>query len=250
LNVIYATACGEFQAAIDIAQSAAAGSLGDEPVSLGSMLVPPLALTGQFQEALHYADAMWRAWEGSGRATAGWLWFPAATAALALGLSGDRKGSRLWRQRMTELAGPRNAYRLRTASSAHFVDARLAVHTGDLTDALAIVEAAFSSRVPGHRYRVFALAAAAELAVVAGLPDASRYVDAATKLATENRWASACLARGRGRYANDPAALRESIAAWDYVGARFESAYTLDLLSALTDSLQGEPFRATASDAG
>ena len=53
------------------------------------------------------------------RATAGWLWFPTATAALARGLSGDQRGFRLWRERMAELAGPRNAFQLRTASSAH-----------------------------------------------------------------------------------------------------------------------------------
>jgi len=111
---------------------------------------------------------------------------------------------------MSDLAGPHNTYRLRTASSAHFAAARMAVHTGDLADAPTIVEAAFSSSVPGHRYRVFAQAAAAELAVVAGLHDAPRYLDAAADLAAENGWATACLARARGRYHHDTDALRES----------------------------------------
>jgi hypothetical protein len=106
----------------------------------------------------------------------------------------------------------------------------MAVHTGDLADAPAIVEATFADRTAGPRYRVFSFAAAAELAVVAGLPDAPRYLDEAAKLAVENDWAAACLARARGRYHRDPDALRESVAAWERVGAIFERAGTLKLL--------------------
>jgi predicted ATPase/DNA-binding CsgD family transcriptional regulator len=230
LNAIFATAAGEFQDAIDIARAVATKSAAD-PLSLGRMLVPPLVLIGEFEEALHHADAMWHAWQTAGRPTAGRLWFPAATAALALGLTGDRAGCRLWRGRMSDLGGQQNAHRLRTASSAHFLDARMAVHTGDLTDAPAIVEATFSTPVPGRRFGVFAQAAAAELAVVAGLPDAPRYLDAAADLAAENGWATACLARARGRYHQDTEALRESVAGWERLGARFEHAYTLQLLS-------------------
>jgi predicted ATPase/DNA-binding CsgD family transcriptional regulator len=231
MNVIYATASGRFQDAIDIARVFAADPTAAEPISLGRMLVPPLVLIGEFDEALHHANAMWHAWQTSGRPTAGRLWFPTATAALALGLTGDLSGFRLWRERMSDLAGPQNAYRLRTASSAAFADARIAVHTGDLTDASAIVEAAFSSSVPGHRYRVFAQAAAAELAVVAELPDAPRYLDAAANLAPDNGWATACLTRARGRYHHNTNAIRESVAEWERIGARFEHAYTLQLLS-------------------
>jgi predicted ATPase/DNA-binding CsgD family transcriptional regulator len=231
LNAVFATAAGEFQYAIDIARAVASKPGAAEPLSLARMLVPPLVLIGEFEEALHHADAMWRAWQTAGRPTAGRLWFPAATAALALGLTGDRAGCRLWRGRMSDLAGPQNAHRLRTASSAHFVDARMAVHTGDLTDAPAIVEATFSTPVPGRRFGVFAQAAAAELAVVAGLSDAPRYLDAAAEIAAENGWATACLARARGRYHQDTDALRESVAEWERIGARFEHAYTLQLLS-------------------
>jgi predicted ATPase/DNA-binding CsgD family transcriptional regulator len=230
LTAIYATASGDFPAAIDIARAAAADPVAAEPMLLATMLVPALVLTGEFDEALHHADAMWHAWQTTGRATAGWLWFPAATAALAHGLTGDQDGYRRWRQRMSDLAGPENAYRLRTASSAAFADARVAVHTGDLTDAATIVEATFTDPVPGHRFRVFAWPAAAELAVVAGLPDAPRYLDAAADLAAENGWATACLARARGRYHHDPDALRESVATWERVGARFERDCTLRLL--------------------
>lgn len=230
LNVIYATACGEFQDAIDIARAAAGDPIAAEPTSLGRMLVPPLVLIGEFDEALHHANAMWHAWETSGRATAGSLWFPAATAALAHGLTGDHGGYLRWRERMGDLAGPQNAFRLRTSLSAHFVDARVAVHTGDLSEAPTIVEAVFANQLPGSRFRVFAQAAAAELAVVAQLPDAPRYLAAAADLAAENGWATACLARARGRYHDDTGAIQESIAEWKRVGAQFEHAYTLQLL--------------------
>ncbi|MEO3927698.1 LuxR C-terminal-related transcriptional regulator [Micromonosporaceae bacterium B7E4] len=230
LNAIYATAAGEFQEAIDIARTVALDPVAAEPLSMARMLVPPLVLTGEFDEALHHAEAMWQAWQSAGRPTAGRLWFPAATAALAHGLTGDYTGYQLWRGRMSDLAGPQNAYRLRTASSAHFLDARMAVHTGDLTDAPAIVEAAFHRSVPGTRFVVFAQAAAAELAVIAGLPDTPRYLDTAAELAAENGWATACLTRARARYHHDTNALRESIAAWERIGAHFERTYTLQLL--------------------
>jgi predicted ATPase/DNA-binding CsgD family transcriptional regulator len=230
MTSLHAMAAGDLAAAVDIGRAAAADPIAAEPISVGSMLVPPLVLTGDFAEARRYADAMWHAWQTTGRATAGWLWFPAATAALAHGLAGDRGGFRRWRNRMSDLAGPQNAFRLRTAGSALFADARLAVHTGDLTDAPSIVQATFADRTAGPRYRVFSFAAAAELAVVAGLPDAIRYLDAARELAAENDWAAACLARARSRYHHDPDSLRESVATWERLGATFEHAYTLDLL--------------------
>ncbi|WP_162907175.1 ATP-binding protein [Allorhizocola rhizosphaerae] len=230
LGGVLAIAVGDLPVAIGAARAAATDPITAEPMALGSLLVPPLVLSGDFDEALHHADALWHAWEAGGRAVAGRLWFPAATAALAHGLSGNRSGFRLWRNRMGNLAGPHNAYRLRTASSARFADARMAVHTGDLTDAAAIVDDAFSDPAPSHRYRVFAQAAAAELAVVARLPNAHRYLDRAAELATENAWAAACLARARGRNHRDPGALRESINGWERIGARFEHAYTVELL--------------------
>jgi predicted ATPase/DNA-binding CsgD family transcriptional regulator len=230
---VRAIAAGDFPAAIATARAAAADPIAAEPISLASLLVPPLVLTGEFDDALGHAEAMWRAWQTTGRFTAGWLWFSAATAGLALGLTGDENGFRRWRERMVELAGPQNAFRLRTATSAAFADARMAVHTGDVADAPAIVAAAFSELVPGNRYRVYAQAAGAELAVVAGLPDADRHLAAAAGLAAENGWARACLTRARGRYRHDRDLVRESVALWERVGARFERAYTLRLLADL-----------------
>ncbi|MDG4791765.1 LuxR C-terminal-related transcriptional regulator [Micromonospora sp. WMMD1102] len=230
LNATFATTTGQFLEAIELARSAIHDPVVGEPLSLARMVIPPLVLTGEFDEALLHGDAMWRAWESAGRPTAGWLWFPAATAALASGLTDDLDGYRRWRNRMADLAGPQNAYRLRTASSAHFVDARMAIHTGDTDNAADIVRSTFNRSVPGTRFQIFAEASAAELAVVARLPDAAKYLAAAENLADENAWCAATLTRALGRYHGDAGALRESVAGWERVGARFERDYTRLLL--------------------
>jgi hypothetical protein len=74
------------------------------------------------------------------------------------------------------------------------------------------------------------VAAAAELAAVARLPDAAERLAAAEPSAAENAWAKACLARAAGRLHGDDAALAASVAGWERIGARFERAVTLLLL--------------------
>ncbi|MEE6262573.1 hypothetical protein [Plantactinospora sonchi] len=68
----------------------------------------------------------------------------------------------------------------------------------------------------------------AELAVVAGLPDARELLSAAER--HENAWTAACTARARGRLYGDTAALTAAVAGWERIGARFERAATLLLL--------------------
>ena len=92
-----------------------------------------------------------------------------------------------------------------------------------------LVERAFATyaRNPGGPY---AKAAGAELAVVAGLPDAQARLAEAESYARHNSWAQACLARARGRRFGDEAALAESVAGWERIGARVERAFTLLLI--------------------
>ena len=70
-------------------------------------------------------------------------------------------------------------------------------------------------------------AIAAEVAVVAAHPDAAQRLAAAGPVGQENLWAAACLARARGQLLADRAALAESVAGWERIGARFERACTL-----------------------
>ncbi|WP_233510028.1 hypothetical protein [Actinomadura craniellae] len=82
---------------------------------------------------------------------------------------------------------------------------------------------------PGQR----AGTAGAELAVAAGLPDATDLLAAATPLAEENAWTAACLARARGRLHEDGSELARSIEAWERLDARAERADTETLRAQL-----------------
>src|SRR5439155_23986380 len=69
-----------------------------------------------------------------------------------------------------------------------FVEARIAVRSGDVL-------------------RAGTLVVRADAAVVAGLPDAAEHLPRIELLAAEHRWAAACLARARGRMERDPDAI-------------------------------------------
>jgi len=194
---------------------------------LGAVLA--LALTGRFDEASHQASTMWDSWRRDGSPPREWMSPHAAAAALVHGLLGDDELD-LWRARALEIArvdDPAESGYL--AAFAAFVDARLAVHTGRLHAAPALVERAFAA-FPRRWYETYARAAGAELAVVAGLPDAAARLETAAPCAAENDWAAACLTRASGRLNVDPDALTHAIEGWERIGARFERACTLLLL--------------------
>ena len=129
-------------------------------------------LSGDLDEALRHATSMWDGWERAGRPDAGWLTPAVAAPALAYGLLGDHHRYRLWHARVDVVAGGAHAGQSCLASFTAFVDARLAVHTGDLTDAPRPRRGAFAE-FPRGRYEAYARAAGAELSVVAGLPGAA-----------------------------------------------------------------------------
>jgi hypothetical protein len=112
---------------------------------------------------------------------------------------------------------------------AAFVDARVAVDTGAVEDAAALVSRAFAGSPTGWP-AAYARAAGAELAVLAGLPDADRRLAAAAEAAGENDWAAACLARAHGR-PHDDSAFQESLRGWSRIDARFEREHTSRLLA-------------------
>jgi hypothetical protein len=86
----------------------------------------------------------------------------------------------------------------------------------------------------------YARVTGAELAVVAGLPDAADRLAAAERYGPENEWAAACLARARGRHDSDPAALAAAAAGFERIGARAERACTLLLLPERADEGRAE----------
>ncbi|WP_165978092.1 ATP-binding protein [Actinomadura darangshiensis] len=226
-----AVAAGDLRAALVAARLAASDDLlGDRsPVAL-STLIPPLVLMGDLPGALSRASTLWDVCEGAGSPLA-WMAPAVASLALAHGLRGDVDGFRSWRARAEQVAsGARTRY---LASYAAFVDARTALHTGQTDDAPVLVERAFADFPPQDWYRAYARAAGAELAVAAGLPDASDRLAAAAGASAENDWGAACLTRASGRLHDDKTQLTEAVQAWDRIGAGFERARTLDLVSRL-----------------
>ncbi|MGN9787724.1 ATP-binding protein [Nonomuraea sp. ZG12] len=232
-----AVAAGDLPAALRTARLAGADDLiGDRsPVAL-STLIPPLVLTGELDEALRRAPALWEVCEQADNPLA-WLSPAVAAVALAHGLRGEEVSFRLWRARAERIAGGARSRYL--ASFAAFVDARTALRSG--RDDTALVEAAFADFPPQDWYRTYARAAGAELAVAAGLPDATvRLAAALSDTTAENDWAAACLTRAAGRLHRDPDELSAAVEAWERIGARYERACTLLLIPAREDEAREE----------
>ncbi|WP_197093924.1 ATP-binding protein [Nonomuraea sp. SBT364] len=232
-----AVAAGDLPAALRAARLASADDLiGDRSPVAVSTLIPPLVLTGELDEALRHAPALWEVRE---RADSPLAWLSPAVAAIALahGLLGEEVSFRLWRARAERVAGGHRSRYL--ASFAAFVDARTALRSG--RDDLAPVEAAFADFPPQDWYRTYARAAGAELAVAAGHPDAAgRLAAALSDTAGENDWAAACLTRAAGRLHHDPDELSAAVEAWERIGARYERACTLLLIPGREDEARKE----------
>jgi hypothetical protein len=225
--VVDAVAVGDLPAALATAARVLGGGAdGDHPHLTLSTVVPALVLSGDLIKALRHAQAMWDGWVRAGRPPVVWLPAAARFAALAAGLSGDPAGTAAWNARADDAAGGENVFHTRHAPLAAFVAARLAEG-----DPAGLVEAAFSGAADA-RYQAYAAAAGAELAVVAGLPDAAERLAAARPAAADNAWAAAALARAEGRLRGDEDALAAAVAGWERIGARLERAVTLLLLPA------------------
>jgi predicted ATPase/DNA-binding CsgD family transcriptional regulator len=203
--------------------------IGDHPYLSTPRLVRVLAVSGRFDEAADAAQVLWDNWVRDGSPPMTWMSSAFATAALVHGLRADGRYG-LWRSRALKVADcsdPHGSPDLMAIMA--FVDARIALHSGDLVDAGTLVERA-DAAFPERWWEGYARAAGAELAVVAGLSDAAERLARLEPLAAEHRWAAACLARARGRLSRDPDAIAESLTRWEQLGARFERACTLLLL--------------------
>lgn len=231
LNMVakYAIAAGDLPAAISAARLGHTDDLiGKHPYASLSPLVTALVLSGHFDEALDLAPGMWAGWERAGRPVAPALAPGVLAVALAHGLLGGDDHA-LWWKRAGEVLGYGDVDEdPGMAPFAVFVRARLAVHTGRFADAEGPVARAFAA-YPLSRHETYARAVGAELAVVAGLPDAAERLVAAAPAAEQNDWAAACLARATGRLHGDMDALAASVAGWERIGARFELEQTRDL---------------------
>jgi len=167
---------------------------------------------------------------------------------LAHGLRGHGKSRREWLNRVRELSGDTRELVSGTylAAAAAFTEARICLHEGRIDAAVAAVaelrpeDEAWYDVPHWHSLRPYAWAMAAEVAVVAGRPDAASRLTAAAPAGEENYWAAACLARADGRLHGDRGALEESLAGWERIEARFERACTLMLLGDRVQEGQAE----------
>lgn len=235
-------------AAGDLAAAEAAARLAsDDPFSglymRASKHVVPLTLAGRFDEALAMARTMWDGWQRVGSPAARWMAAAVHAAALVHGLRGPTADHREWLDRADRMAAPRGRGHI-SDSFAAFAGPRLALHLGAIEDALAAA-VDLPAMPPWYEavhqyYDGCSWAIAAEAAVVAGLPDAADRLAAAAPAGAESAWASACLRRAEGRLSGDPAALRESVEAWERIGARFERACTMLLLPDRSDEALAE----------
>ncbi|WP_305798348.1 LuxR C-terminal-related transcriptional regulator [Micromonospora sp. U21] len=213
---------GDLPAALSIGQRTMDDDLAGSSYHSAALLITPLVLSGRFDEALRMAGTAWEGWRRAGRPRTGTMSPPMAAVALVHGLRGDDDAYALWRSRAIEVIGELPPH----STFVSMVDARLAVHAGRVEDAAALVRLTFNGTRSWSP--PYSRAAGAELAVVAGLPDAPELLSAAER--QESAWAAACTARARGRLDGDTAALTAAVAGWEHIGARFERASTLLLL--------------------
>jgi hypothetical protein len=230
-----ATLAGDLPGALAIAQRAQSeDALGRQPHIAASKLIVPLVLQGEFDDALAVADRMWHAWQRAGRPAAGWMAAALYATAFVHGLRGNDNLKHQWVARVEEVGGKARPGWVAWPTFARFAEPRIALHAGRIDDALATAVdlSAGPSWYGSYNgwYGCYIWGIAAEVAVMAELPSAARWLAAAAPVAEENDWAAACLARATGRLHHDRSALEESIAGWEHVGARFERACTLLLL--------------------
>ncbi len=224
-----ALAAGE----LDVALARARRSYHDSssrglPHFAANHLVIPLALQGKFEDAIEQAKVMREGWERAGRPAAGWMAPSFFATALVHGLRGnDEAYAEFWHLAMKiRLRRTVNSFSL-------FVEPRVALHVGAFERALAT--AAVDDQDMCGSFGPYARAISVEVAVVTGARDAEERLAAVQFLSRENDFVAANLLRAAGRLHRDQAVLKESVAAWEAIGARFERACTLMLLPEFAD---------------
>ncbi|WP_156325962.1 hypothetical protein [Nonomuraea sp. SBT364] len=226
---VYAVAVGDLPGALEIAWMAMRDDVtGGHPALARSRLIAPLVLAGAFHEALARGAEMWESQARMDAPPGRWMAPALSWMALACDHLGDDAGARSWRARAEAVGGSRLTT-LRAFTAARTAADRLADGVGRMgRDVEAVVEEA--GRAAGM-FAGYAVAAGAELAVLAGLADAGERLAAAEPAGRENAWAAACLTRAAGRLpGGDREALEASVEGWERIGARYERARTLLLL--------------------
>ncbi len=229
INVAVAT--GELAVASEFLDRADVDDPRANPYATIPRRIAVLVFTGHYEAAIEQGDELWQAWQRDGTARR-WLAPAFNLTALAHGLTDDHDQFEQWRTRTATVAMADSTPTDWMTARLAFVDARMALHTGDLAAAAELVEGTFAASPVGDgRSDGYARATGAELAAAAGLSDAEERISAAAPYAEENRWAAATLARARGRLHDSREELEAAAAAYGQIGAESERAYTFDLIA-------------------
>ena len=192
------------------------------PQFAATHLLPPLVLSGEFDEAVEQAIVMRHGWERAGRPPAGWMSPAFFAAALAHGLRGDEDEYTRWMELGTSIAR-----KPEVSSCSVYVGCRVALHHGPLEQARTLSTSLESC---GKYYDPYLEAVRVETAAIAKSVDAEEQLATARRLAPENDFVAAQLLRVAGSLHHDETAIKDSVAGWEAIGARFERACTLLLL--------------------
>ena len=194
-------------------------------------LLTVAAMAGEFDEAVDLARQFRRGWIEAGRpAMAGFAVAPAA-AAMVYGVRGDDEARRVWLGILTEMRRAAAAPGGETPAYAQVLDALVALHRGELGDALARLEGGPESfrHWIGHdnAWRGWYAASWAEAAVLAGLADRRQRLERARFIVGHNPIAAAIVDRADALDSGDRDKLLAAGAALDGAGCRYQHARTL-----------------------
>jgi predicted ATPase/DNA-binding winged helix-turn-helix (wHTH) protein len=192
-------------------------------------LLTTAALAGEFEEAVELAIQFRRGWIEAGRPPASGFAFAPAAAAMVYGIRGDDEARREWLDILAEMrravAAPFGA----TSAYMHVFDGLVALHRGELGDALARLAGAPESfrQWFGGTWRQWYAAVWAEVAVLAELADRRQRLERARFIVTHNPIASAIIDRAEAIYTGDTERLLAAADALDVAGCRYQHARTL-----------------------
>ena len=184
------------------------------------------ALAGDFHEAVEVGERFRLAWEEAGRPAIGVLGMAPAAAAMVHGIRGDDDARREWLGILTEM---RSVRRRGDEPYTEFLDAMVALHRGQLDEALARLADGPESLRRWHdgAWRQWYAALWAEAAVLAELADRRERLDRARFIVGHNPIASAIVDRADAIDTGDTDRLLAAAAALDAAGCRYQHARTL-----------------------
>jgi len=227
-----AVGAGELAAALASARSSYEDDTNQGlPQFAATHLLPPLVLRGEFDEAVQQATVMSQGWERAGRPPAGWMSPAFSAAALVHGLRGDEDEYARWMELAETVA------QMSGSSCSIYFGCRAELHRGALAEVRTLVAA---QETCSAHYDAYLEALRVETGVIDGSDDAEERLAVAQRLAPENDFVAAQLLRAEGRLRHDEIALKDSVAGWEAIGARFERACTLLLLPDRVDEGSAE----------